>query len=121
MTVPAGLPAKIEHFIGGAPTPSADGATFEVADPVTNRPYATVAAGGPNDVDHAVTAASSAFTEGPWPTLPARERARILTRIADGIEARAQRIAELERFDTGLPITQARAAWPRRTSGSSPT
>ena len=105
---PAGLPAKLEHFIGGVRTPSADGATFEVADPVTNRPYATVAAGGPDDVDRAATAAAQAFTEGPWPHLPSRERARILTKIADGIEARAARIAELETFDTGLPITQAR-------------
>ncbi|HMD24583.1 MAG TPA: aldehyde dehydrogenase family protein, partial [Streptosporangiaceae bacterium] len=105
---PRNVPAKLEHFIGGAHTPSADGATFEVADPVTNRPYATVAAGAPQDIDLAVTAATRAFTEGPWPQLRSRERARILTNIADGIEARAQRIAELETFDTGLPITQAR-------------
>jgi 5-carboxymethyl-2-hydroxymuconic-semialdehyde dehydrogenase len=105
---PPNIPAKLEHFIGGTHTPSADGATFEVADPVTNRPYATVAAGGPAEVDHAVTAAARAFTEGPWPHLPARERSRILTKIADGIEARAPRIAELETFDTGLPVTQAR-------------
>jgi 5-carboxymethyl-2-hydroxymuconic-semialdehyde dehydrogenase len=104
---PRNIPAKLEHFIGGAHTPSADGATFEVADPVTNRPYAAVAAGGPEDVDHAVAMASDAFTEGPWSTMPGRERARILTRIADAIEARAQRIAELETFDTGLPVTQA--------------
>ena len=39
---------------------------------------------------------------------PARARARILNRIADGIEARAGRIAELETFETGLPVTQAR-------------
>jgi 5-carboxymethyl-2-hydroxymuconic-semialdehyde dehydrogenase len=107
-STPRDLPAKLEHFIADAHTPSADGATFEVADPVTNRPYATVAAGAPQDVDHAVTAATRAFTEGPWPTLPARKRARILDNIADGIENRAQRIAELETFDTGLPITQAR-------------
>src|SRR6202041_2432979 len=105
---PRDIPAKLEHFIGGAHTASADGATFEVADPVTNRPYATVAAGGPNDVDHAVAIASAAFTEGPWPQLPSRARARVLARIADGIEARAQRVAELETFATGLPVTQAR-------------
>ena len=103
-----GIPAKLEHFIGGAHTASADGATFEVADPVTNRPYATVAAGGPADIDRAVAAATTAFTEGPWPHLAGRERARILVNIADGIEARAARIAELETFDTGLPVTQAR-------------
>jgi 5-carboxymethyl-2-hydroxymuconic-semialdehyde dehydrogenase len=103
-----GTPAKLEHFIGGTHTASADGATFEVADPVTNQPYATVAAGGPADIDQAVAAATAAFTEGPWPRLAGRERARVINRIADGIEARAARIAELETFDTGLPVTQAR-------------
>ena len=108
MTTPPGLPAKLGHFIGGAHTPSATGATFEVADPVTNQSYATVAAGGPEDIDRAVAAAQTAFTDGPWPQMPARQRAQILNRIADGIEERADRIAELETFDTGLPVTQAR-------------
>lgn len=106
--LPPDLPGHLEHFIAGKPAESADGATFEVADPVSNRPYATAAAGGAQDVDRAVTAATAAFTDGPWPDLPARTRAQILNRIADGIEARAPRIAELETFDTGLPITQAR-------------
>ena len=105
---PPDLPGKLEHFIAGQPAGSADGGTFEVADPVSNQPYATVAAGGAEDVDRAVSAAATAFTAGPWPNLPARARATILNRIADGIEARAARIAELETFDTGLPITQAR-------------
>jgi 5-carboxymethyl-2-hydroxymuconic-semialdehyde dehydrogenase len=105
---PPDLPGQLEHFIAGQPAESADGGTFEVADPVSNQPYATVAAGGAKDVERAVTAATTAFTDGPWPDLPARARAQILNRIADGIEARAARIAELETFDTGLPITQAR-------------
>jgi 5-carboxymethyl-2-hydroxymuconic-semialdehyde dehydrogenase len=97
---------KLEHYIGGAHGPSADGATFEVADPVTNRPYATVAAGGAADVDRAVAAATDASAG--WSDLPARRRATILNRVADSIEARADAIAESETFDTGLPITQAR-------------
>jgi len=108
VTRPPALPAKLEHFIGGMLVPSADGATFEVADPVTNQPYATVAAGAAEDVDRAVAAATTAFRDGPWPDLPGRERARILNKIADGIEGRGERIAEFETFDTGLPVTQAR-------------
>jgi 5-carboxymethyl-2-hydroxymuconic-semialdehyde dehydrogenase len=108
VSAPPDVPAKLEHFIGGAHTPSVDGATFDVADPVTNQPYATVAAGGPRDIDRAVTAAAAALAEGPWPRLAGRARASILNKIADGIEARAARIAEFETFDTGLPITQAR-------------
>ncbi len=102
------IPGKIEHFIGGQHVPSADGATFGVADPVRNTVYAQAAAGGPADIGRAVAAAREAFGSGPWPGMAARARARILNRIADGIEVRGERIAQLETFDTGLPITQAK-------------
>ena len=102
------LPEKILHFIGGKQVPSVGGGTFDVADPVTNQVYAQVAAGGAEDVDQAVEAAAEAFERGPWPGMAARARARILNRIADGIEARGEQIAAMETFDTGLPITQAK-------------
>jgi 5-carboxymethyl-2-hydroxymuconic-semialdehyde dehydrogenase len=102
------IPERILHFIGGRHLPSADGGTFEVTDPVSNQVYARAAAGREADIDRAVTAARIAFECGPWPHLAARARAKILNRIADGIEARGAEIAELETFDTGLPISQAR-------------
>jgi 5-carboxymethyl-2-hydroxymuconic-semialdehyde dehydrogenase len=102
------IPEQIWHFIGGRHLASADGATFEVTEPVSNQVYARAAAGKAQDVDRAVTAARIAFECGPWPHLAARARAKILNRIADGIEARGAEIAELETFDTGLPISQAR-------------
>ncbi len=105
---PPGLPGRLDHFIAGAWSPSADGATFTVANPVSNETYAHVAAGGAADVDRAARAAHRAFTDGPWPAMAARRRAQVLNRIADGIERRGAGIAELETFDTGLPITQAR-------------
>src|SRR5580692_6479407 len=104
---PSGLPGKLEHFIDGAWSPSADGATFDVADPVSNQVYAQVAAGGAADVDRAAAAAHRAFTDGSWPGMAARQRAQVLNRIADGIERLGSRIAEMETFDTGLPVTQA--------------
>jgi 5-carboxymethyl-2-hydroxymuconic-semialdehyde dehydrogenase len=102
------LPEEIRHFIGGRHVPSVGGGTFGVADPVSNRVYARAAAGGAEDVEAAVEAAAGAFTRGPWPGMAARARAKVLNRIADGIEARAERIAAMETFDTGLPVTQAR-------------
>jgi len=101
-------PEEILHYIGGKHVPSVNGATFGVADPVGNKVYAQAAAGGAQDVDRAVEAAATAFRTGPWPGMAARARARVLNRIADGIESRAERIAGLETFDTGLPITQAK-------------
>ncbi|KES04953.1 betaine-aldehyde dehydrogenase [Streptomyces toyocaensis] len=103
---PADLPAEIRHWIGGELLDSADGRTFPVCDPVSNSSYATAAAGGRDDVDRAVTAAATAFPA--WSKLGNRERARILYRIADAVEAREERLAALETFDSGLPITQAR-------------
>ena len=101
-------PEKILHFIGGRQVESVGGGTFDVADPVTNKVYAQAAAGQPEDIDRAVGAAAEAFASGPWPSMAARGRARILNRIADAIEARGAEIALMETFDTGLPITQAK-------------
>ena len=101
-------PEKILHYIGGKQVPSVHGLTFGVADPVSNRVYAQVAAGGAEDVHRAVEAAATAFEAGPWPGMPARARAKVLGKIADAIESRADEIASMETFDTGLPITQAK-------------
>jgi 5-carboxymethyl-2-hydroxymuconic-semialdehyde dehydrogenase len=105
--LPAGLPDRIRHYIDGRFVDSVDGATFDVLDPVTNETYVQAAAGKRADVDLAVAAATRAFTEGPWPRMRARERARVLNRVADAIESRDAELAEWETFDTGLPIAQA--------------
>lgn len=104
---PAGVPDRLQHFIGGEFVDSRSGATFEVLDPMTNQPYLTAAAGQAEDVDRAVTAARAAFNDGPWPAMVPRQRAAILTKIAAAVAAQDRRLAELETFDTGLPITQA--------------
>jgi 5-carboxymethyl-2-hydroxymuconic-semialdehyde dehydrogenase len=105
--IPDNLPTGIQHFIDGEFVDSLAGATFDVLDPVTNQPYAKAAAGQKEDIDRAVDAAARAFRTGPWPGMAARARSRVLNRIADAVEAQDARLAELETFDTGLPITQA--------------
>jgi 5-carboxymethyl-2-hydroxymuconic-semialdehyde dehydrogenase len=105
--VPEALPARIQHFIDGEFVDSVSGRTFDVLDPVSNEVYAMAAAGQKEDIDLAVAAATRAFRFGPWPTLAPRARSRILNRIADAVERQDARLAELETFDTGLPITQA--------------
>jgi 5-carboxymethyl-2-hydroxymuconic-semialdehyde dehydrogenase len=105
--VPEGLPGELKHYIDGELVDSVSGKTFDVLDPVSNTPYVTAAAGQAEDVDRAVAAARRAFTDGPWPRMLPRARARVLNKIADAVEAQDARLAELETFDTGLPITQA--------------
>ena len=75
------IPEKILHYIGGKHVPSANGATFGVADPVTNQAYAQAAAGAAEDVQRAAEAASIAFETGPWPSMAARARAKVLNKI----------------------------------------
>jgi 5-carboxymethyl-2-hydroxymuconic-semialdehyde dehydrogenase len=105
--IPPNLPAKIQHYIDGVFVDSVSGKTFDVLDPVSNQTYTKAAAGQKEDVDLAVAAAKHAFDAGPWPRMLPRARARVLNRIADLVEAEDRRLAELETYDTGLPINQA--------------
>ncbi len=105
--IPADLPDHIQHYIDGSFVDSVDGDTFDVLDPVTNKTYTTAAAGKKADIELAVAAAKRAFDEGPWPRMLPRERSRVLHRIADIVESRDARLAELESYDSGLPIAQA--------------
>ncbi|MFG1672411.1 5-carboxymethyl-2-hydroxymuconate semialdehyde dehydrogenase [Streptomyces sp. Y7] len=100
------LPSDIRHWIGGELVDSADGRTFDVSDPVSNTVYAQAARGSAADVDRAVTAARAAFPA--WSGISNRERANVLYRIADAVEASHERLAAFETYDTGLPITQAK-------------
>ncbi|MFD6517720.1 5-carboxymethyl-2-hydroxymuconate semialdehyde dehydrogenase [Rhodococcus sp. NPDC060176] len=104
---PTGLPPRIQHYIGGQLVDSIDGSTFDVLDPVSNETYVQAAAGKKADIDAAVEVATRAFQEGLWPRMLPRERSRILHRVADIVESRDARLAELESFDSGLPIAQA--------------
>ncbi|SQC30499.1 Aldehyde dehydrogenase PuuC [Rothia kristinae] len=104
---PADLPEVLRHYIGGEFVDSLDGETFDVLDPVTNRPYIRAASGKKADVDAAVAAAKEAFEHGPWPGMLPRERSRVLHRIADIVESRGEALAAMESYDSGLPITQA--------------
>ena len=61
--LPANLPEKIRHYIGGEFVDSVDGDTFDVLDPVTNETYIQAASGKQADIDAAVSAATAAFND----------------------------------------------------------
>jgi 5-carboxymethyl-2-hydroxymuconic-semialdehyde dehydrogenase len=96
------------HYIGGGFRSGREDRTFTTLNPATNEPITDVAEGLAEDVDAAVGVARRAFDEGEWPHLPARERARFMERVADGIEAHGDEISALEGLDVGLPVSQAR-------------
>jgi acyl-CoA reductase-like NAD-dependent aldehyde dehydrogenase len=97
-----------ELFIDGSFVPSASGKTFESTNPATGQPLTQIAEGGAEDVDRAVEAARRAFESGPWPKMHARERGKLLTRIAERLMARADEVATLETLDNGKPIFESR-------------
>jgi 5-carboxymethyl-2-hydroxymuconic-semialdehyde dehydrogenase len=96
------------HYIDGELREGAEARTFETLDPATNEPIAVAAEGTASDVDAAVAAARRAFDDGPWPRLPATERAAALRRIATAIREHADELIALEVADVGMPIHQMR-------------
>jgi acyl-CoA reductase-like NAD-dependent aldehyde dehydrogenase len=118
-------------LIGSERLDAADGRTFATLDPATGLEIAEVALGGAEDVERAVAAARGAFAEGPWASMPAAGRERLMHALADAIEARAEEIAQIESLDNGKPVGLAQyvdvggavghlryfAGWPTKIEG----
>ncbi|MBP2252407.1 aldehyde dehydrogenase (NAD+) [Halarchaeum solikamskense] len=94
-------------FIGGETTPAADGATYDITDPVTEKRREAVAAADTEDVDRAVVHAREASET--WTSLEAAERGRRLHAFADAIREEAAALARLEARDAGKPLSTAEA------------
>ena len=89
----------IGHMIDGQIVPSISGATFETRSPVDGSVLSKVARGNAEDIDRAATIAAEAFPA--WRDMAVGMRRKLLYRVADSIEARAEDIAVLECIDTG--------------------
>jgi aldehyde dehydrogenase (NAD+) len=81
--------------------------TFATIDPATEEKIADVAEGDAPDIDLAVKAARRAFDEGPWHTTSARERGRLLYKLADLVEKHADELGKLETLDNGKPVADS--------------
>lgn len=98
---------RIQNFIDGEFVPAASGRHLEIIEPATGKSYASVPDSGAVDVDRAVAAAGRAFPG--WSRTSGEERGKILTRIADAIDANLDRLARAESIDTGKPLRLARS------------
>ncbi len=138
-TLPDALGAPAREFIAkphrlliGAERPeAADGRTFATIDPATGREIAEIPLAGPEDVAMAVAAARAAFA-GPWNSMPAAGRERLMQALADAIDARAKEMAQIESLDNGKPVGLAQyvdvagavahiryfAGWPTKIEGA---
>ena len=91
---------EFKLFIDGRSVDALSGATFESQNPYLGRPWARLADGSPEDVDHAVASARAAF-DGVWGAKTGFERAAIMRACGDAIAANAERLARLEVQDSG--------------------
>ena len=91
-------------YINGKWQPASDGATFKTYSPATGEELAVCAEATREDVDAAVKAAHAAWAN--WKNTTPVERAVILNKIADIIDANAQHLAEVESLDNGKPIRE---------------
>jgi aldehyde dehydrogenase (NAD+) len=95
-------------LIDGQWRDSASGKTFATVNPATEEVIAQVAEGDAADIDLAVKAARRAFDSGPWRKMDARDRGRLMYRLAELIEENIDELAELESLDNGKPLAEAR-------------
>ncbi|MGI5440131.1 aldehyde dehydrogenase [Streptomyces shenzhenensis] len=100
MAHPSSALETFRLFINGTSVDAVSGKTFESLNPYTGQPWATIADGGPEDIDLAVAAARTAF-EGEWGAKSGFERAAIMRDLATAITANAERLALLEVRDSG--------------------
>jgi phenylacetaldehyde dehydrogenase len=118
-TTPGALSAAVKDFlstqsrpmlIGDAWVSAVSGAVIPSYDPASGEVLAHIPAGDAADVDLAVAAARLALRDGRWSGLTPSERARVLWRIGDLIEANIDELAELETLDQGKPLYVGRWA-----------
>ncbi len=97
-------PGKL--FINGRWVDSVSGKTFDTLNPATEDVITSVAEGDSADIDLAVSAAREAYENGPWKKTDARDRGRILLKIAGLIERNKDELALLDTLDNGKPINE---------------
>ena len=99
---------RYENWIGGEWVAPVKGQYFENVSPVTGKAFCEVARGTSEDIDLALDAAHKAA--GAWGKTPVAERAQVLNRIADRIEANLEMLAVAETWDNGKPVRETLAA-----------
>jgi aminomuconate-semialdehyde/2-hydroxymuconate-6-semialdehyde dehydrogenase len=95
------------NLIDGRAQAPRGGDYLDVFEPATGRVFARCPASSHADVDAAVSAAEVAAPN--WAATSVEERARLLMRLADRVEAELESLAELESRDSGKPVALARS------------
>ena len=96
------------HFIDGKYVEPIGGKWLDSIDPYLGKPWARVPQGCAQDADRAVAAALRAMTSGPWASMTATHRGKLMLRLADLVTQNAERLAEIEVRDNGKLLAEMR-------------
>jgi hypothetical protein len=107
---------RYDHFIGGDYVAPVKGQYFENPTPITGQTFTEVARGTAEDVEAALDAAHGAAPA--WGKTSVTERANILNKMADRIEANLEKIAIAESWENGKAC---RRPWPPTSRSPSTT
>jgi aldehyde dehydrogenase len=100
--------ARYDNFIGGKWTPPVQGRYFDNITPINGQVYCQAARSSAEDIELALDAAHAAADA--WGRTSVAERALLLNRIADRIDAHREALAYAETVDNGKPIRETLAA-----------
>lgn len=104
-----GLPDRFGHYIGGQFVEPVDGEYFDNVSPIDGNAFIQAARGSKADIDRAVAAATDSYRTT-WSKTSVAERSTILLKIADIVEANADRLATIETVDNGKAVRESMAA-----------
>jgi len=99
---------RYENYIGGDWRAPKAGKYFDNISPITGQPVCEIARSDASDVEAALDAAHAA--KDAWGRTSPAERAQVLNRIADRMEANLEKLATAETWDNGKPIRETMAA-----------
>lgn len=95
---------QYENFIGGEWVAPAKGEYFDNISPVNGKAFCKIARSGEEDIEKALDAAHAA--KDAWGATSVTERANILLKIADRIEANVEQLAIAETWDNGKAVRE---------------
>ncbi|MFI0433228.1 MAG: aldehyde dehydrogenase, partial [Candidatus Nanopelagicales bacterium] len=99
---------RYDNWIGGERVAPVQGQYFENVSPVNGKVFCEVARSTAEDIELALDAAHAAAPA--WGKVAANERANILNKIADRMEANLDAIAVAETWENGKPVRETLAA-----------
>ncbi|MES2012973.1 MAG: aldehyde dehydrogenase family protein [Pseudomonadota bacterium] len=95
---------KYDNFIGGKWVPPVKGVYLDVITPITGKVYTKAARSSAEDIELALDAAHAIADK--WGRTAVAERANMLLKIADRLEANLELLAYAETVDNGKPIRE---------------